>query len=498
MPNVTWELLLPVSAKLRKDPQLSREGKREEVAGLPCYLHIGEDYGWSGEFNGAGYNDEYRTSTELNPGDHLSFRIVVPAFIDTRERPTGKLFIFSRFAVSQNPGKAFSIQNGPESSLLIVDMAKLENALKTLKSGLKGQPQNQYEIEAAIRVIADNPLPDLAPIMVSVLNYKWPFREQIQWALWNAAAQFVDSSVYQAAVVEAKNPSIGSVYADLVYKTIYRNRTFLSRKDVLAIVGNRKLDEEIFGINDNLFGVPNNNGFYPTIFLALVSKQEDMEKLADFCSRFIPVRISHDPCHAHIPDRRLTPIREAFLRYPESAKEALRKVLKLGAQPGQFKPWAHEFSNGLTPRPLTLFGEWLAELKDTQSIPILEDYARERPLPFTPRIMMPEAPSFIAKIDGPDAMKALRRLNSKGVRAKLGDPAAIDSILREARSSSDNPGQGYRLLSLVFSILEPTREFSVGDTGSAIEEQWKMRRAEFVKKFIQKYGFDPDSTKPGG
>jgi hypothetical protein len=200
----------------------------------------------------------------------------------------------------------------------------LETALETLKSDLEGQPRNQYEIEAAIRVISINPLPDRAPIMVRVLNYKWPFREQIQWALWNAAAQSVDPSVCQAAVVEAKNPSIGSVYAELVYKTIYRNRAFLSRKDVLDIVGNRKLDEENFGINDNLFGVTN-NGFYPTIFLALVSKQKDMEKLADFCSRFIPVRISHDPCHAHIPDRRLTPIREAFLRYPESAKEALRK-----------------------------------------------------------------------------------------------------------------------------------------------------------------------------
>ncbi len=480
----------------QKSTVLELNGQRKEVEGLPCYIHLAADLRWDVRLNENGYSDHYQTPVEMDSGDELSFRIGIPPFGDNRKRPTGKLFIFSRFAVSTASAGPPTPMNGPESSMLIIDRGKLTNAVEVLKKGLGTPPKYAYEIESAVRAIADNPLPEHAPLILSAINYEWPFRSQIQWTLWFAASQYVDPSIYKAAVEKAEDPGFGAGYAELVYRTIYRNIKFLSRKDAHAIVANPQLDQADFvGVKDKEY----NNGFYPTVLFAMVAEAQDIPKLVDLCARFIPVRIGHDIQHAGLWDRRLVPIRDAFLRYPGPAKEALRVYLRLGTDPSK-SPWAGEFSLGNVPVTLSLFAQWLSELKDTESIPILEVYAR-KPLVPVSNWMMRNAPALIARIDGTEAMKALRRLDTAATeeRAKLGDPAAVDSLLARSRglygSRFDDTGQTFRLLAVVFSILEPSVKPASGTLPerAMVEATWQIRRPEYVKRFVEKYGFDPDT-----
>jgi hypothetical protein len=169
--------------------------------------------------------------------------------------------------------------------------------------------------------------------------------------------------------------------------------------------------------------------------------------------------------------------------------------------PSEFAPWRHEFGIGNVPRPLIVFGEWLAELKDAGSIPVLEHYAKTSLVPVS-NTMQRRAPSLIAQIDGGKAIRALRRLGSRGLRdrVRLGDPVAIDAALQQARalygSRWDDTGESYGLFSLIYSVLMPGEKptaKAIGD-GSSIEALWKKLRQEFVDAFIRKYGFDPDEN----
>jgi hypothetical protein len=457
------------------------DGKSIEVRGVPGYLHVDHFAAFDMRICGNGYSDRYHGDPLLlAPDATASFRVVIPAFAD---RPTGHFPVFSRFAVSRVAGGKLTIANGPETSLLVVHEKRLANAVSTLKDALSGAAKKRHEVEGAVRAIADNPLPEHAGLIVRAIRHKWPFKHGFDWTLWYAAEKFVSPQVYEVAVAEAKKPNGTTV--DYLGKTIYRNRAYLQRKDVLAILESQSP----------------RGGFYETVFLSLVAKASDMSKLADMCARFIPAWIGHDICHATMPDRRLETIHKAFLQYPDASRKALRPVLRLGMKPGEHKPWTHAFSVGNVPRPLVFFGKWLAELKDTESVPTLEHYAKT-PLVGVSNSMQREAPSLIAQIDGTEAMKSLRRLGARALRerAKLGDPVAIDALLSDGRLISFTMRGGcgndnnYGQFLLAYSILRPDREPSLtalGD-GTALVAEWKRRRKEFIDAFIKKYGFHPD------
>ncbi len=470
-------------------------GQRRKIGGIPGYAHVRGDVGWNVRLGSNGYSDRYEGAVEIKPGSRATFQVILPAFGDNMNRPTGRLTISSRFAVARKSDGPRVYRNGRKSFVLIVDQEKLAQGVATLKEALAGKAKKTHEIENAIHAIADNPAPEHVELVAKVVGHPWPSREHIQWNLWYAASKYVDPAIYKMAVAEANNPKLGVGIASLVYKTIYRNRQHLKRSDALQIVRNPLLQSADFAGT-------NSNGFWPTILLATVAQQEDIPLLGELCGKFIPPRIGHDLSHASMPNLGLQPIHAAFMRHPDASRVALRKVLGQGRVPGEFKPWAHEFGIGLVPKSLVLIAKWSAELKDTEAIPLLEHYAKTDLVRVT-NSMQSEAPKLIAAIDGPAAIKALRRIGPRGTRerAKLGDPVAIDALIAQARalfaSRDDDTGEAHSTFALVFSIMNPNHKVTYRDVrdGMPVELQWKQRRAAFAKVFATKYGFDPEITE---
>jgi len=480
----------------KKSTLVRINGQEEEIAGIPCYVEVSQDMGWDVRICSNGYSDRYKSALLLEPNDTLSFRIIVPSFGDGMDRPTRRFHIVSRFAVSRTAEGRRIIENGPETSLLIIDHQKLADAVQILRNGLSAEPKESHYIEMAIRAIADNPLPENAPLIAKAIRCNWSFTKYIEWNMWFAASQFESPEICEAAVAKAKDPNLGRRYASQVYKALYRNREFLRRADVLALVENPRLGDSTFTEVTALTNF-NENGFLPSMLLACVAQQEDIERLAEMCARFLPARAGCDFRPTSLLARRLRAIGQSFMRYPDVSCPALRKVLELGMEPRQFKPWANEFGCGLVPSPIFMVSEWLAQMHDTETIAILEYYAR----PDRPRVfdrMWSKVPGYIAEIDGPEAITALRRLAPAGFyqRAKLGDPVAIDALLARGRHRrpDDDTFESPRCLAIVYSILEPDAaapEYIFDPT--EVESLWKERRQAFVQAFTDKYGFDPNS-----
>jgi hypothetical protein len=462
-------------------------GRTVEIGGMPCYIHLRGDVSWDVRLNSNGYSDRYTSSLELEPKAKASFRVIVPARGDNKSRPTGRINVFSRFAVARKVDGPPENFNGPESSVLLVDRAKLDPAVAILKDAMTGKSVNPKVIQDALRIVADHPGAEHVELMIDVLKHPWPASKQMDWTLWYAASKYVHPEIYRAAIAATANPELDG---HQVYETLLRNRVHLKRTDILKILKNLRLeDEEFTRVNDY--------GFYATMLLAMVAQEDDIPLLGDLCGRFIPVGISHDLCHATLPDRRLVPIREAFLRYPITSKVALRKLLRQGMKPGEYPPWAHEFSVGNVPRPLVIAAQWLAALQDTEALSMLEHYATTD-LVRVSNTMRQEAPGLIAAIDGTEAIKTLRRIGADREAAQLGDPVAIDARLQWARLLHDHPidcvGDSASIRRRIYSMMNPGKTPTLEDIGdgTAIEKQWKELRPEFVGAFIMKYGFNPD------
>lgn len=465
-----------------------------EVDGVPGYFHIGHFSAYRIRIAGGGYSDHFRgTPLRLAPRSKTTYRIDIPSIDNTGvERWTGRFRVFSRFAISRTADGDRTLANGPETSFLVVDRADLAESVAVIEDALAGASKKLHEVESAVRTVADNPLPEYAGLIADAIRHPWPFEHRFDWTLWHAGRNFVAPEIYEAAVREAKRPAIGTSYAALVYETIYRNRAFLRHADILEVVGNPRLTEAAFTSDRN---APR-NGFYATVLLGLVAERTDMRLLAEMFARFIVVGVEHDLCHATIVNRRLVHVHEAFSRHPDASRDALRAILPLGLEPGGYEPWARDFLGGRIPHPLAFSAESLAATKDTASVPILEQYANST----TVRSIQTEVPSLLAQIDGPEAMKALRRLGPRTIRerATLGDPAAVDSLLGDGRLWFDRNHCG-RIdtnagdFELVYSILHPDEEpWALEPDGPGILAEWKARREEFVAAFIDKYGFHPD------
>ena len=476
------------------------DGNQVEVNGIPCYIHVQNDTGWDARICQAGYSDHYRgIPLLLSSGEMATFEIDVPNLSSKSDRTTGKFFIFSRFSVAKTTETLPVIANGPAASFLIVDANKATDAAAKLTNALNGLKTDEDQIVRSVITIRENPIPEYSDLIVKVIRYNWPFKNRIEIDLWSAAMKFISQDIYDIAVAEAKRPDIDKSAAQNIYSTIWRNQKYLRREDVLTIIDNPRLNEDNF-LNFQDFNQSRNNGFYPTLLLSLVATEDDIPRLAEMCSNFMPVRIGHDLAHSSY-NNRLDRLHETFSRYPDASRESLRKALQKGMVPSQFKPWSREFGLGQIPEPLIIIAEWLAEMKDVDSIPIFEYYA-EHQLVRVSNTMQSRAPEWIAQIDGPEAMKALRRIGSdrstRGIRerAKLGDPAAIDRLLSRARGlygrPIDDTGESMSLFRFVFAIMEPEtkQELIYPD---AVEQLWKEQRPEFVEAFIKKYGFDPDA-----
>jgi len=438
----------------QKTTELEINGRRRSVGGVPCYVHVQCDVGGDVRLNSNGYSDRYKESIELESGEKAAFRVAIPAF-----GPTGRLAVFSRFAVARTADGPRTIANGPESAVLIVDPDRLGRGVAVLKEALAGKAKKTHEIEDAVRAVADNPAPEYADLIAKVVQHPWPSRKHIEWNLWYAASKYVDPDIYRAAAEEAADPGIDRVAAKLVYETLYRNRRFLAIEDVRALLNNPRMQSVDFVSS-------NRNGYLAARVAAVVAGPEELAKLA----RFVPSQVSHDFAHHYAVDRRIEPIREAFLnpKHSETAADIMRDRLDRTSH--------------------LPFAEWLAELKDIRSIPILERYGQRENAAKHPAEYY-AAPSLIAQIDGTEAMLALRRLGRSAVRqrAKLGDPNAIDEVLEHADDLAQNELYWHEY---VTRWMAPVPELTAGGVN------WKKSRSPFIRDFKAKYGFHPDQLLP--
>jgi hypothetical protein len=458
--------------------------KQIEAQGIPCYLHVNHFPSFSSfdmRICAAGYSDEYRGQpVPLEPGARASFRIVIPASVESPgKRPTGYFTIFSRFAVSRAPKGKATLANGPETSLLVINHEELTRAVKTLTAALAGDARERDAIEKVVRIIAENPLPEHAGLIARAIQHEWGFRRGIDWTLWLAAEQFVSREIYDVAVAEAKKPDARR--AGRAYPVIFRNRVHLQRKDVLSILNNPLLE-------DAGFRGKNLNSFYPVLLLALVAEPADMPRLASMLPR-IRSR-AHDWGHPTIRDRKYGLIDKAFLQYPDAAMPPLRKLLEKG-----LKDVASTGRTRLVPPRGSLDAvRLLVQMQDEKATDLILAYATIY-ADFTSDFAKIATRHFF-ELDTPAAMRALQNLPrwyGIGERAERGDPSALDIMFERARRDAlSTCGTGVaehkkRLVSLLQKYGCPK--------DSNVDLWWQQHRPELVVAFKKKYGFVPASEK---
>jgi hypothetical protein len=471
------------------------DDRQVDVNGIPCYIHVLE--GLSARICDSGRKG---TPLLISPGEKLTFTIDIPHYTFNYDhvRSTGKFYIYSRFTVYKTTDTTPITSDGPASTFLLIDPNKVAIAAATLKDALNGVKMDASQVRNAVSVISVNPLPQYDELIIKAIQYDWPVKDRfLPGQLWFAASQFISKEIYDVAVAEAKRDNsensdpnshfIFNHYGDC-YFTIYRNRKYLRREDILSIIDNSKAQ----------------NLDYQLTLLSLVATRDDIPRLAEMCTN----SLYRDTGDKDFPDSyrpKQAQIHDAFFRYPDISKVCLRRLLQKEMVLVKTKTWDSRYGNGGLPDPL-IVAEWLAELKDVESIPIFESYAN-KPRGRTSDEMQSQAPGFIAQIDGPEAMKALRgletRSSSRGVteRAKLGDPVGIDKTIGLALSVvpwQDDIGQARHYFQIVLNVMK-SRISSIPSgnlDGTEIRNLWAKYRPEFVKDFIAKYGFDPDAPTP--
>ena len=432
-----------------------RESDRT-VNGIPCYV-------------GLSRHQPGPEIITLRPGQSIRFDFVIPHIEQRRPVPTGLMAVWVQLAVrveKQRPASLLAVAE----DIRVVDSAAVKSAVEAIKAaGTKGW----VAIDKHVRILRNNPDPATIGLLLQIVD-DWSAQTEFAGpagATWDALGQYRDKRIAARALdmaAKAMSRKLGKHgSAGTFIRILLHNRQYLTRKDVLTLVNHPRL-------KDRVFATTNYHGWLLTKLLAGVAREQDVPLLAAMMAEHGLRRRSAKEC------------REVFRRYPEAAKPALRKALKLGMKPGEYEPWAHEFLGvGRTPAILPLIAEMLAEFRDDKAVSILEFYGK------TGRRMKYVAPACLAIIDSPAAMKALRAMAPNGLeeRAKLGDPAAVDQVLARAKTlaaSMWDALESIRLRDIVRALGTPE--------GENVEQWWVRSRPRFVKTFQAKYGFDPDTS----
>jgi hypothetical protein len=355
--------------------------------------------------------------------------------------------------------------------------------LQNLEEMLKGSRIEEADLSRLLHVMSLYPCERYVPALLRAARHEWPIPPERQhgYAIpeytWRNLANYEDKLIADLAMQQAANPELRVHPATDIFRALRRNSAHLTRQGVLTVLASPKLKDLAFTGSNNL-------GWQATLVLAEVAEEEDVPRLIEMLAAYWPHRSSDDRGR----------IRECLLKHPDVAKPALRKTLALGQKPGDFKPWAHEFSIGLVPGALLYIASLLVELKDTMAIPLFEFFGTND-LVRVGDTMKWLAPEYLAALDCPSAMRALRNITPNGMvqRVKLGDPIAIDWALAEAERIQrpdangicwDDTGESERLFGLVRALGCP-KEVDVA-------KWWHENRPIFVIRFTEKYGFAPE------
>lgn len=442
------------------------------VDGMPCYVDAWRMQAWDIRLPEDAYNHAGSQVITLRPKQTIWFDFVISHLERRRPVPTGLFNAEVRMAVrvaKEEPAILLAVAE----DIRVVDSRAVKSAVETLHRAQEGGPRDREAIAAALKVLCENPDPNTIDVLLWVVDHDW--KDISRWVdaperAWPALEQYRDRRVAARSLPEAlKRMSAKRDSAASIFRILLTNRQYLTRPDVLKLVEHPRVKDPSFGVNAQ--------GWLVTELFGGVAQEQDVPLLALMMADHYPYG-----------EKKPMMFREVFLRYPETAKPAVRKVLRLGMEPGKYEPWAHSFYVGRVPDILPLMAKLSADLRDEQAVPILEFYGSTKLRDLEG--MNATAARCLARIDGPAAMKALRAISSAGLeeRAKLGDPVAVDKVLEQAKAiegtMADDTYESRRLRALVRALGTPQEQ--------NVDAWWYDARPTFVRAFTKKYGFDPD------
>jgi len=374
--------------------------------------------------------------------------------------PSGRLSVSVWLGVGSGKDGAPLGLKLPRAETRVLNRKAFEAALKLVEAALADEEVDSHKLCKAFHTLSDNPDPRQIPVMLRAEKHNWGPRAK-EWTfknaselIWRALGQFEDRRIAERAMERATGPALKIHPAADVLAALDRNRRYLERAKIL------KMRE---------------SSWKATVLLARVATEEDLPKLADLL-------VEHYWAAGGGGD--MAPFRKAFLAHPETAKSQLRRQLRKGfsnGKPARDMPGSYLWNRELFEFIVSL----LAEMKDQEAIPILEDYGKAG---------KDWLSRYLAKFDSPAAMKSLRNLGTRSTleRAKLGDPAAIDALLAQLRELRKPAPSGVKTCGNDGSHAMEGLIHSLGCPWDMnVEEWWAQNRPKFVKAFRQKYGFDP-------
>lgn len=378
---------------------------------------------------------------------------------------------------------------------------ELESARMAIRSGLSDRNADENAIRKAIDFIKSNSVLEYDSCIVEILRCRYIRVEYIRRIALEAACHYASPTVYAALIRMASGYEMNPLDASYVYNAILYNREFIDRQDILGVLASPAIGREGLPYSGGRMPCSSDyNGFLRTVLFAIVAMEYEMPELAEMCAEYVTYRDSRS-------EPLFSVLKETLIKYPDVSKPSLRRFLLKGALPCESGPWTYEVSIGSTPSAAVVFCGWLADMKDEEAIVLLEYYATCLNAASSDSGYI--ITGFIGKIGGAEAVMALRRLNninSSGEGAKLGDPVAIDDLLKEERRDQGYLAHGcfcgdynfdFALSVIKDKTCEDTYNLDEGefpplDEKVGIIKLWRAKRPFFVREFIKTYGFDPD------